>query len=62
MDGDGDNAEWQMLFGAKVKTPIDMPDDVLRDAISISIKELSQCEGLEADGKNIFKVIIFNVQ
>lgn len=33
--------EWQMMWGAKVKTPIDMPDDILKDAITTVIQELS---------------------
>lgn len=57
MGGDGDDVEWQMVFGAKVKTPIDMPDDILKDAISVSIQELYQCENLEANGEIMFTFI-----
>jgi hypothetical protein len=51
MGGDSDDAEWQMLFGAKVKTPVDMPDDILKDIITVSTQTLSECESLEANGK-----------
>ena len=26
--------EWQMLWGAKVKMPIDIPDDILKDGVN----------------------------
>ena len=32
--------EWQVMWGAKVKMPADMPDDMLKDAINTS-KEAS---------------------
>jgi len=37
--------EWQIIFGAKVKTPVDMPDDILKDAITITINELNMHAG-----------------
>ena len=32
--------DWSWKWGAKVRNPIDMPDDMLKSAIDISIKEL----------------------
>lgn len=40
-----------MMWGAKVKTPVDMPDDILRDAIDVTTKELSKCENFDNNGK-----------
>jgi len=33
-----------MMWGAKVKTPVDMPDDMLKDAIINVTKALDECE------------------
>lgn len=38
------------MWGAKVKTPVDMPDDILKDAIEVATKELSKCEQFEMSG------------
>lgn len=38
-----------MMWGAKVKTPVDMPDDVLKDAITITSKEISGSSSFEAE-------------
>ncbi|KAL7523701.1 hypothetical protein ACHAXR_000295 [Thalassiosira sp. AJA248-18] len=36
-------AEWKTMWGAKVKTPTDtMPDDIIKDCITTSIKILSE--------------------
>ena len=42
--------EWQMMWGAKVKTPVDMPDDILKDSILFTTKELSGRENFENNG------------
>lgn len=34
--------EYQIIHGAKVKTPIDMPDDMLKDIITFSTNVLSK--------------------
>jgi len=45
--------EWQIIFGAKVKTPVDMPDDILKDAITITINELNMHAGnFDTNGKS----------
>ena len=44
--------EWQTLWGAKVKSPVDMPDDILKDAITTAIKELSSCDSDNDDQDN----------
>lgn len=41
--------EWKMLHGAKVKSPNDMPDDVLEDAVTTSVRLLSDCKELKPD-------------
>jgi hypothetical protein len=33
--------EWQTIFGAKVKSPVDMPDDILRVGLAVIVKNLS---------------------
>mmetsp|Transcript_21829 Transcript_21829/g.45477 ORF Transcript_21829/g.45477 Transcript_21829/m.45477 type:complete len:103 (+) Transcript_21829:13-321(+) len=43
--------EWQMMWGAKVKTPVDMPDDMLKDAILNVTEALAGCENFEQDGQ-----------
>lgn len=35
-----------------------MPDDILKDAISISIQELNQCDNLEKNGEPIIHVVL----
>ena len=42
--------EWQVMWGAKVKMPVDMPDDMLKDAISTSKDALDACENFETNG------------
>ena len=39
-----------MMWGAKVKTPVDMPDDMLQDAIQTVKTALEGCTDFEADG------------
>lgn len=50
--GDGD--EWRMMWGAKVKVPLDMPDDVLKDAITTTRDVLQTCQDFEKEGACIF--------
>mmetsp|Transcript_27777 Transcript_27777/g.36408 ORF Transcript_27777/g.36408 Transcript_27777/m.36408 type:complete len:103 (+) Transcript_27777:68-376(+) len=50
-------AEWQMMWGAKVKTPMDMRDDILRDAIETSRKWLEEIPDFEAQGLEIAEKI-----
>mmetsp|Transcript_21375 Transcript_21375/g.42695 ORF Transcript_21375/g.42695 Transcript_21375/m.42695 type:complete len:111 (+) Transcript_21375:40-372(+) len=45
--------EWKQMWGAKVKTPVDMPDDMLKDAITTTIEALSSCENFETDGQEV---------
>eukprot|EP00615_Pteridomonas_danica_P007529 CAMPEP_0114343986 /NCGR_PEP_ID=MMETSP0101-20121206/11063_1 /TAXON_ID=38822 ORGANISM="Pteridomonas danica, Strain PT" /NCGR_SAMPLE_ID=MMETSP0101 /ASSEMBLY_ACC=CAM_ASM_000211 /LENGTH=67 /DNA_ID=CAMNT_0001479073 /DNA_START=187 /DNA_END=387 /DNA_ORIENTATION=+ len=45
--------EWQTMWGAKVKMPVDMPDDMLKDAIETSQKALDECSNFEADGLEV---------
>ena len=35
------------MWGARVKTPVDMPDDMIRDLIQTSTSLLSSCEDLD---------------
>eukprot|EP00953_Heterococcus_sp_UTEX-ZZ885_P002149 1677-Heterococcus_DN1.PRE.1 len=42
--------DWRMMWGAKVKMPVDMPDDILHDAIHTSKDALEQCTDFETDG------------
>ena len=42
--------EWSIMWGAKVKMPVDMPDDMLKDAISTSKEALDACENFETNG------------
>lgn len=44
--------DWQTMWGAKVKSPVDMPDDVLKDAITFSMTELSACSAENDDKDN----------
>jgi hypothetical protein len=44
--------DWQMMWGAKVKTPIDMPDDMIKDAILTARGALAECNDFEAEGKS----------
>jgi len=39
--------EWQNLWGAKVKSPVDIPDDILKDVIEITSNELENCDNYD---------------
>ena len=39
------------MWGAKVKMPVDMSDDMLKDAITTSQKALADCANFETDGE-----------
>lgn len=39
------------MFGCKVKTPIDMPDDIFMDAINVSTKYISELPDADWDSK-----------
>lgn len=42
--------DWAQMWGAKVKMPTDMRDDMLRDAIETCRDALDQCADFEAEG------------
>jgi hypothetical protein len=46
-----DVPEWQMMWGAKVKMPNDMPDDLLRDSISLTNAAIQAFPDFDADGE-----------
>ncbi|GMH61329.1 hypothetical protein TrST_g6688 [Triparma strigata] len=41
------------MWGAKVKTPVDMPDDMLKDAVKTTIEKLGECENFDKDGNEV---------
>ena len=49
----GEAAQWQHMWGAKVKMPCDMEDDVLEDTIKYVTKTLSQYDNEEWDQKGL---------
>lgn len=49
--------EWQTIWGAKVKTPVEFPDDILKDAITKVTKELDACENFELNGNSVVQKI-----
>lgn len=42
--------EWAQMWGARVKMPTDMRDDMLRDAIDTSRDALSLCSDFDSEG------------
>lgn len=42
--------DWAQMWGAKVKMPTDMRDDMLRDAIETCRDALDQCADFEGEG------------
>jgi len=44
-------AEWGVMWGAKVKMPNDMPDDILKDAITFTRQQLEQYNDFESEGE-----------
>lgn len=42
--------EWAHMWGAKVKTPTDMRDDMLKDAVNTCREVLDHCGDFEAEG------------
>lgn len=53
--------EWAQMWGAKVKMPTDMRDDMLRDAIETSRDALDHCGDFEAEGVYIPEVCAWHV-
>jgi dynein light chain LC8-type len=49
-----DVPEWQNMWGAKVKMPSDMPDDMLKDAIETGKRVLDTFPDFDADGNGCF--------
>uniref|UniRef100_A0A7S2W886 Dynein light chain n=1 Tax=Rhizochromulina marina TaxID=1034831 RepID=A0A7S2W886_9STRA len=49
--------EWQMMWGAKVKTPVDVPDDMLKDAILTSQRLIGEATDFEAEGVDVAEKI-----
>jgi len=49
--------EWQMMWGAKVKTPVDMPDDVLKDSIMTTKELITGCAHIDAEANSAIKSI-----
>ena len=49
--------DWQTIWGAKVKTPVDVPDNILKDAITAVIRELDSCDNFESSGKLVAQKI-----
>lgn len=48
--GDSGEQEYAFLWGAQVRLPCDMPDDILRDAIESVREELDLVEDFEGAG------------
>ena len=46
----GDEIEWQMMWGAKVKMKNDMADDMLKYAIETCRETLDACEDFDTEG------------
>jgi hypothetical protein len=42
--------EWTMMWGAKVKLPNDMPDDMLKDSIETSRRLIDNVTDFESQG------------
>jgi len=45
------------MWGAKVKWPADMPDDILKFAIDKSTEALTECEDWEANGEAVVAAV-----
>jgi len=45
--------EWATMWGAKVKMPVDMPDDMLKDALETCSRVIDQYPDFENDGKQV---------
>lgn len=50
--------DWAPMWGAKVKMPTDMKDDMLRDAIETSRQALDECGDFEAEGLRLHESCI----
>lgn len=48
--GESAPVEWKHMWGAKVKWPSDMPDDMLEDAIKVTREALEGIEDWESQG------------
>ncbi len=42
--------EWASMWGAKVKLPNDMPDDMLKDAVDTARRHIEAVSDFEAQG------------
>ena len=55
-----DVPEWQMMWGAKVKMPNDMPDDILKDSVQIAHAALQAFPDFDTDGESFCHVKRFH--
>mmetsp|Transcript_10642 Transcript_10642/g.22370 ORF Transcript_10642/g.22370 Transcript_10642/m.22370 type:complete len:103 (-) Transcript_10642:423-731(-) len=49
--------EWATMWGAKVKMPVDMPDDMLKDALETCSRVIDQYPDFENDGLKIAETV-----
>eukprot|EP00753_Platysulcus_tardus_P001063 PLAT11015.1.p1 GENE.PLAT11015.1~~PLAT11015.1.p1 ORF type:complete len:119 (-),score=34.12 PLAT11015.1:167-475(-) len=45
--------EWKTLWGAKVKWPADMPDDMMKDAVETVRAKMEEYPDFDADGLQV---------
>ena len=50
-----------MMWGAKVKTPVDMPDDVLKDSIMTTKELITGCAHIDAEGMTSGNIRMFSL-
>ena len=45
------------MWGAKIKWPADMPDDILKFAVETAARELEACEDWEKQGETVVQAV-----
>ena len=51
--GDSEQQDWAHMFGCKVKMPVDMPDDMLRQALSVTTNHLDKIPDQDWDARGM---------
>lgn len=57
MSGGEGVPEWKTMWGAKIKWPADMSDDMLKDAVETTRAAMAEFPDFEADGQKLVKKI-----
>ena len=55
--GESAPEEWKYMWGAKIKWPADMPDDILKFSVDTATQALEECEDWEKQGESVVEAV-----